>query len=103
MGNVGINLINAVKNRLIPIVFKINNTHEFDIVASVEFSKYEVTVRVWKSTKRGGKFVINLDLKEIDDKIEVNKEYLCRHPKSVETYADLISELKKYLTKDYAK
>jgi hypothetical protein len=48
MGNVGTNLINAVKNELIPIVFKINNTHEFCVVASVEVSQYEVTVRVWK-------------------------------------------------------
>jgi hypothetical protein len=102
MGNVGINLLNAVKNELLPIVFEINNAHDYNLMASVDFSKFQVAVCVWvwsSAEKPYGETIICLELKEIDGKIEVNKGYSCWRPKSVETYADLISELKKYLTK----
>jgi hypothetical protein len=106
MENVGINLLNAVKNELLPIIFEINNAHNYDLVASVDFSRYQVAVRIWVfggAEKPNGETVINLELEEINGKIEVNKKYSCWCPKNIETYADLIPELKKCLAKDYAK
>ena len=99
MGKVGIKLLNAVKNELLPIVFKINNKYRYDIVASVHVSIFEVRVIVWEASKKGnGEHVIYLNLVEINNEIVVDEKFAIRCPASIETYADLVSALKKYLT-----
>jgi hypothetical protein len=93
----GTNLFNAAKNELLPIVFDINNKYEFDVVAIVEFSKFNVRVRVWERVEEKCGYTIYVELEETGGKIVVNKKFSRMYLEDINTYADLVAALKKYL------
>jgi hypothetical protein len=96
---VGTNLFNAVQNELLPIIFEINSKFRYNVIASLDISKYRVKISVWEDTEgyENGRNSIYVHLIEINGEIVLDKDYeSCMCPQEMKTYTDLLLVVKNY-------